>query len=762
MNSKVEHNKKPSRKERLLVWAAIFSMTAYILWRIFCTLPSPGTYGWLATFFGIVLLIAEIFSFSDGAEHFFSFGHEHIPDCPDIPLSWYPDIDVLIATHNEEISLLYKTVNGCKHLQYPDRKKVHIYLCDDGNRPSMAKLAEEMGVGYLPLADNKFAKAGNLNNALRKTNSPYVAILDADMIPTRNFLLETVPYMFLPRLKQLGDGTWAERSEDEIDPTYKIGFIQTPQSFYNPDLFQFNFFSEQRIPNEQDFFFREINVSRNRSNAPIFAGSNTLISRAALQDAGGIATGTITEDFETGINIQSNGYTCYALNKALVHGLAPTDIDSLIRQRIRWGRGCVSSLRRVHLLSNPNLSWKAKLSYLSCWSYWWSFFRRFIFIFSPIMFVAFRTPALICDFWELLVFWLPSYLLYNSALKITSGGIWNRHWSNIVDTAIFPYLILPILLESLLVHEQTFHVTRKTRSLNRTSDLSLAIPHLLLLAVDVLALFSALSQFILSSNFGSIVILYWLASNALSLIMATFFMSGRQNLRTNDRFFVRLPIELDYKGIKYYGSTNDLSETGMSITMPEACYIPQKQGSLALHLKTELYDTHLVGRATHVVQTDVGWKFGIVLDPPTGRDKDEYFQILYDRDHSLASVMGPSVGIYEDFFLNIHRRTTPNNSSRRSLPRITLNITCETTQGQTVRLLNCNFEFVLLEDPNDELDNALEILLPDGIMRCSRVPGGKSGLYQVDNWEELLFHDQFHPLFEQAKKHQTPQEPARV
>ena len=40
-----------------------------------------------------------------------------------------------------------------------------------------------------------------------------------------------------------------------------------------------------------------INVGRNNANAPIYAGSNTLISREALEAVGGIATGTITEDF---------------------------------------------------------------------------------------------------------------------------------------------------------------------------------------------------------------------------------------------------------------------------------------------------------------------------------------------------------------------------------------------------------------------------------------------------------------------------------
>lgn len=90
--------------------------------------------------------------------------------------------------------------------------------------------------------NNKQAKSGNLNNALSKTSSPYIATFDADMIPFKNFLMETVPYF-------LKDGV----SKDGR----KIGLIQTPQSFYNADIFQFHLFSEENLPNEQDFFFKK-------------------------------------------------------------------------------------------------------------------------------------------------------------------------------------------------------------------------------------------------------------------------------------------------------------------------------------------------------------------------------------------------------------------------------------------------------------------------------------------------------------------------
>ena len=39
-------------------------------------------------------------------------------------------------------------------------------------------------------------------------------------------------------MKQDDSGKWIERTPEEIDEKFKIGFIQTPQSFYNRDLFQ--------------------------------------------------------------------------------------------------------------------------------------------------------------------------------------------------------------------------------------------------------------------------------------------------------------------------------------------------------------------------------------------------------------------------------------------------------------------------------------------------------------------------------------------
>lgn len=83
-----------------------------------------------------------------------------------------------------------------------------------------------------------------------------------------------------------GGSGYRRRTEEEKKDIKKIGLVQTPQSFYNPDLFQFNLFLERGIPNEQDFFSREINIMRNASNTVAYTGSNTILLREAMDRMG--------------------------------------------------------------------------------------------------------------------------------------------------------------------------------------------------------------------------------------------------------------------------------------------------------------------------------------------------------------------------------------------------------------------------------------------------------------------------------------------
>ena len=736
--------------QRVSIWLAVASMTVYILWRFLRTIPDRHIYGTLAFVCGLFLLAAESVSALEALMHYTDMHNMRLPEKPELPESWYPHVDVFIATHDESACLLYKTVNGCKHMRYPDKKKVHIYLCDDGNRPEVAQLAKDMGVGYFGMAENREAKAGNLNNALSQTHSPYVATFDADMIPTSDFLMETIPYLFLPQLKKDEGGHWVPRTPEEMDPDFKIGFIQSPQSFYNPDLFQYNLYSEDRIPNEQDYFFREINVGRNRSNAPIYAGSNTVISRQALDAVGGIATGSITEDFETGIRIQAAGFTCYAIDQVLAHGLAPRDFESLIRQRERWGRGCISSLRHTHLIFNRGLKIRAKLAYLSAFLYWFTFLRRFVYILAPILFVVFHIPVMICDLRSLLIIWLPSFLLYNHALKVSSGKIRSYRWSNIIDTILFPYLILPMLAEFLFIRLKTFHVTSKEAAENGTAYL-LGLPHLILLVFNVLAVVLCAKELLVEQSYGAVVVLYWLLVNGFNLVMALLFAAGRRNRRSEERFRVALPVKVESCGQMLEGRTVDISENGLGVLLPEPAYLPD-DAPVSVIVTDRCGSAALSCRVVSIRQEKDGWRYGLRVSDT--QDRDTYTQIVYDRHHTMSDIMQPTVSTFSDLAVNIRGRLKREQPSRRKLPRIPIGEQFPIEGGGSIMVEDMNYKYARLSGAVN-LPNELTFRFYSHPVALRR-SGIRLGLYEIVNREELLRSRDFLDRLTQYAQTETP------
>jgi cellulose synthase (UDP-forming) len=720
-------------KKKFFMAASMLSSLIYISWRIIFTVPMR--YGLLSMIAGIALVTAETIGVIEAFFHYRNISANNYVSMPQVKPHLYPDVDVFIATHSEDVKLLYKTVNGAINMKYPDKSKVHVYICDDNNRPEMKELAQHMGVGYFGLSDNKHAKAGNLNNAIEKTNSPLIVTFDADMIPRSNFLLETVPYFFLPIMKEEADGSWVKREKHEIDKNFVIGFIQTPQSFYNTDLFQFNFFAEKNIPNEQDFFFREVNVGRNHSNSPIYAGSNTVLSRTALEHVGGIKTGTITEDFATGIDIQARGYTCYAVPQVLAHGLAPGDFKSLIKQRQRWGRGCVQSLMKRDFIFGK-LKFRTKLSYISSFLYWWTFTRRLIYILSPILYTVFGIVVVDTSLWELFLIWLPSYLLYNRALKVLSGDIRDQKWSNIVDTILFPYMIIPIVAETFGIKKKKFFVTPKEKVFNRTVQLRYAIPHMILAFGTVVGLYLSMVQLIVYESIGSIVLVFWLMVNLYFLVMAIIFMFGRVNYRNEDRLYAKVSVKISSDYENFEGITTDISESGMAVLLDIPHYV-ENESDLDIVVENEGYKSRMKVRLVHVKQSGLKWKYSLVITEISDMDRREYLNIVFDRKHTLPVVIKSHIIQYiKDAIFGKFKH---NVISNRKLPRIPLDKDVYTENGQKVRIINFNYQYLLIEGidlPEHillNMDNKLELdctLVSKNVEKATM-------LFQLEKWEKL-------------------------
>ncbi len=480
----------------------------YIIYRIFFTIPT--TLGIIALMASILVLFIEIWESLDFFAYYLNIlcVKKTSPKIPDLSnITQYPDIDVLIATINEHESLLKNTITACKNMSYPDKSKIHIYICDDGNRANIKKLAENLGVNYLSRITNKNAKAGNYNHALNHITSPFVATFDADMAPTPNFLLTTLPFFFTG--------------------TDEIGFVQLPQSFNNPDIFQLRFKLENKIPFEQDYFYHSIQIAKNAINSAIYCGTNALFSRKALNSCNGFATGTISEDIATGMMIESKGYKCLALNNVEAYGTAVNDLSGFVKQRSRWARGCIQILKKYNILKNKGLSFKQKIEYLSCISYWFFGVRRMVYLLTPLLFSIFGVIIVDCNLTTFISIWLPTYILKRFTLDIFEGNKRSSTWNKIYETILTPVLCKEVLKEFFGFGNTKFEVTPKSSQnlkMSRTNK-QLLISHLVLLILNILGLIMCLFRIKTSGITVYILSLLWIISNIFYLTISVIFDS---------------------------------------------------------------------------------------------------------------------------------------------------------------------------------------------------------------------------------------------
>lgn len=402
-----------NRHRTLLLGITFLLALRYIWWRGAETLAPAGfTIDMLASWslyaFELLAMVGSVSSFlimsritlrSDEADaHEGWWGEEE------------PRVAILIATYNEELDILERSIIGARSLRHRNKE---IVVLDDSRRDWLRDYCAEQGVRYMRRPDNKGSKAGNINHALdRLAEDPvqpdFVAVLDADFVPHRGFISRTLALFH--------------------DPS--VGLVQTPQHFFNADPIQHNLGITSAYPDEQRFFFDHMQPARDGWGLAFCCGTSSVVRWSALREIGGLSTESVTEDFMLTLSLQEHGWRTVYLSEPLTEGLAPEGLREYVTQRARWCLGLMQIARsRLGPLGENKLRFRDRWSVADSVLFWiTSFPFRIAVVVYPLLYWYFSIIVVDAQLTDVLVYFGTFFL-----------------WSQMVYRTMVPGMLVPIL-----------------------------------------------------------------------------------------------------------------------------------------------------------------------------------------------------------------------------------------------------------------------------------------------------------------------------
>lgn len=314
------------------------------------------------------------------------------------------------------------------------------------------------------------AKAGNINNAIfsGETHGEFILTLDADHIPKPNFLQRVIPH-FLDFNVDTG------KYESN-----RVAFVQTPQAFYNLP-------ADDPFGHNATFFYGPIQQSKDGMNAAFYTGTNAVLRREALvsmglqhfaadfavdeqrlaefEMIGALSSISITEDMNTAMRLHATGWRSVYHDEILAEGLAPDDLSSTLKQKLRWAQGTIQVLLRDNPLFKSGLNFGQRLQYFQTMYSYFSGFFVCVFLLCPIISLTTGIIPVNAFGAEFALHFVPAYILNRLTFLVASWGISIRElWRNEqYAIALFPLQIQAVI--SVFTGKQIkFQVTPKQRN----------------------------------------------------------------------------------------------------------------------------------------------------------------------------------------------------------------------------------------------------------------------------------------------------------
>ncbi len=237
----------------------------------------------------------------------------------------WPHVTVQLPIYNERF-VVQRLIDAAARLDYP-RHRLTIEVLDDSTdeTSALARAQAEhyrengINITYHHRARREGFKAGALAAAFPHTTGEFVAVFDADFLPSRSYLRQVIPQFSDPQVGMV-QTRWGHLNA-------KHSVLTRAQAM----ALDGHFVVEQTARSRAGLFFN-------------FNGSAGIWRRTCILDAGGWHSDTVAEDLDLSYRAQLLGWKMCYLPDVISLSEIPADVPAFKRQQFRWAKGSVQCL----------------------------------------------------------------------------------------------------------------------------------------------------------------------------------------------------------------------------------------------------------------------------------------------------------------------------------------------------------------------------------------------------------------------------------
>ena len=268
-------------------------------------------------------------------------------DCPKYNLDHseeVPSVTVQLPVFNE-MYVMQRLLDNIALLEYP-REKLEIQVLDDSTDESVVSTAnhikklQQQGIDihHITRTNRKGFKAGALKEGLEIARGDFIAIFDADFLPQKDWLLQTVPYF----------------------KNSSIGVVQTRWGHINRNYSTLT--KVQAFALDAHFTLEQ--VGRNSKGHFInFNGTAGIWRKQCILDAGNWEGDTLTEDLDLSYRAQLKQWEFKYLEDVTTPAELPVIISAARSQQFRWNKGGAENFQKMarRVITSTSIPLKTKI-----------------------------------------------------------------------------------------------------------------------------------------------------------------------------------------------------------------------------------------------------------------------------------------------------------------------------------------------------------------------------------------------------------------